>query len=389
MQKEIYLDNSATTKPYSEVIDYINYINSNIYGNPSSLHTKGMEAEKLIKKARETISATLRVSEKEIIFTSGGTESNNLAIKGYLEGNPRRGKHLITTKIEHPSVLEVYKNLNEKGYEIDYVAVDNEGFIKLEMLKILIRQDTALISILYVNNETGTVQKLEEIIKEIKVINRDVVIHVDAVQAYGKFTLHPKRLGIDLLSVSSHKIHGPKGVGALYVNSKIRIKPILLGGGQEALLRSGTENVSGICGFGLASDIIHRNLLQNFSHVEKVKAVFLEKLSEYVDNYDIISNVTSSPFILNIIFNGVRAEVLLHHLEEKNIFVSTGAACSSRKNIHSHVLMALGIEAKKIEGAIRFSFSSHTTVDEILFTLGALKEIVPKIRVKQQLNKKY
>lgn len=382
MEKEIYLDNCATTKPYIEVIEYINYINTNIYGNPSSLHTKGIEAEKLIRKARNSISSSLKASENEVIFTSGGTEANNLAILGFLEANQRKGKHLITTKIEHPSVLEVYKYLSNKGYAIDFLDVDIEGFVNIEKLKALIRPDTSLISIIYVNNETGTIQKLEEVISAIKALKRDIVIHVDSVQAYGKIHIDPKKIGIDLLSISSHKINGPKGVGALYINNKIRIKPIILGGGQEALLRSGTENVSGICGFGLASEIIHKELEQNLLNVKKIKDFFLQNISEYVENYDIISNEASSPYILNIAFNGVKAEVLLHHLEEKKIFVSTGSACSSRKNVHSHVLVALGIAAKKIEGAIRFSFSSNTTIDEILITLKALKEIIPKIRIK-------
>jgi cysteine desulfurase len=361
MHREIYLDNSATTKPYDKVIEYINYINSNIYGNPSSLHTKGIEAEKLIKKARESIALSLKVSEKEVIFTSGGTESNNLAIRGFLEANPRKGKHLITTKIEHPSVLEVYKHLSQKGYEVDFLEVDTEGIIQLEKLKSLIRSDTALISIIYINNETGAIQKLEEVIPIIKALNKEVVIHVDGVQAYGKIDISPKKLGIDLLAISSHKIHGPKGVGALYANKNIKLKPILLGGGQEALLRSGTENVSGICGFGLAAEIINKDLELKLSNVKKIKSFFLNNLINYVENYDIISSDTALPYILNITFEGLRAEVLLHHLEEKNIFVSTGSACSSRKNVYSHVLSALGLDPRKIEGAIRFSFSANNT----------------------------
>jgi cysteine desulfurase len=384
MHREIYLDNSATTKPYDKVIEYINYINSNIYGNPSSLHTKGIEAEKLIKKARESIALSLKVSEKEVIFTSGGTESNNLAIRGFLEANPRKGKHLITTKIEHPSVLEVYKHLSQKGYEVDFLEVDTEGIIQLEKLKSLIRSDTALISIIYINNETGAIQKLEEVIPIIKALNKEVVIHVDGVQAYGKIDISPKKLGIDLLAISSHKIHGPKGVGALYANKNIKLKPILLGGGQEALLRSGTENVSGICGFGLAAEIINKDLELKLSNVKKIKSFFLNNLINYVENYDIISSDTALPYILNIAFEGLRAEVLLHHLEEKNIFVSTGAACSSRKNVYSHVLSALGLDPRKIEGAIRFSFSANNTEDDISETLKALKEIVPKIKMKKR-----
>lgn len=387
MQQEIYLDNSATTKPYFEVAEYIHHINHNIYGNPSSLHKKGIEAEKLIKKAREAISQTLKVSDKEIIYTSGGTEANNLAILGYLEANPRKGKHIITTEIEHPSVLEVYKNLSQKGYEVDYLPVDPQGYIKLEHLKTVIRPDTSMVSIIYVNNETGVIQPIGEISKIIKACNKETVLHVDGVQAYGKLALYPKTMGIDLLSFSSHKIHGPKGVGALYITKNVRIKPILQGGGQEALLRSGTENVSGICGFGLAAEIITKNLSEQEAHVKRLKYIFLEKLSEISSNYDMISTDEALPNILSISFSGIKAEVLLHHLEERNIFVSTGSACSSRKKLHSHVLKAMGIAPKKIEGTLRFSFSPFNTEEEMRVTVEAIKEILPKITVKSFKNR--
>lgn len=382
MDREIYLDNSATTKPYDEVVEYIGNINKNIYGNPSSLHRKGIEAEKLIKRARETIAGDLHVDTKEVYFTSGGTESNNLAIRGYLEANPRNGKHIITTAIEHPSVLEVFKYLAENGYRVDYIRVDKDGRIDMGDLQGKISGETSLISLIYVNNEVGTVQPVEEVVKLKNTVKKDICVHVDAVQAYGKMMILPYKAGIDMMSVSSHKIHGPKGVGALYVNKAVRIKPVIFGGGQEALIRSGTENVAGICGFGLASEIVFKSLSGNVEKVSWLKALFKEKLKERFEDVRIISPENSSPFILNISFERLRSEVLLHHLEEKNIYVSTGSACSSRKNIRSHVLHAMNVEPSVIDGAIRISFSAFNDEADVLDTIEALTTIVPKIQFK-------
>lgn len=383
MYREIYLDNSATTRPFDEVVDYMSDINRNMYGNPSSMHTKGIEAEKLVKKARESIAVTLGADSREIYFTSGGTESNNLAIRGYLEANPRKGNHIITTAIEHPSVLEVFKHLATKGYRVDTIDVDAHGRIDLEQLKSKISKETALLSIIYVNNEIGAIQPIEEIVRIKNAINRETVLHMDGVQAYGKLAISPKKLGIDMMSVSSHKIHGPKGVGAVYVDKGVKIKPIVFGGGQESLLRSGTENVSGICGFGLAAEMIIKNINENDHKVSGLKQLFLEKLEDKVEDFKVLSTGQSLPYILNISFANLKSEVLLHHLEEKNIFVSTGSACSSRKNIHSHVLKAIGLEGKYIEGAVRFSFSSFNTEEDVNVTVEALKEIIPKIQIKR------
>lgn len=378
----VYLDNSATTRPLDEVIDYMNDINRNTYGNPSSLHNMGMDAEKLIKKAREAVAGSLSVEPREIYFTSGGTESNNLAIRGFLNANPRRGKHLVTTKIEHPSVLEVYKYLEEQGFEVSYLDVGRSGIIDLDMLDKSIREDTSLISVILVNNEIGTIQPIEEIVKIRNRKNRSCAIHLDAVQAYGKIRIFPKKLDVDMLSISSHKIHGPKGVGALYVNRNIRLKPVLFGGGQETGLRSGTENVPGICGFGLAAEFAFKRLDENYERVKGLKQYFISRISDYVENYSINSGEASLPYIINISFPGVRSEVLLHHLEERKIYVSTGSACSSRKNIHSHVLKAIGLCKPEIEGAIRLSLSGFNNESEIDEVLKALKDIVPRIRVK-------
>lgn len=380
MESEIYFDNSATTRPFDDVINYMTFINGSVYGNPSSLHKKGIEAERQIKKARLLISQSLGADEKEVYFTSGGTESNNLAIRGYLEANPRKGNNIITTAVEHPSTLEVFKYLQGAGYKVDYIGVDKSGAVNIDELKGKITENTALISVILVNNEVGTIQRIEEVVKARNAVSKGIALHVDAVQAYGKMKISPQKSGIDLMSVSSHKIHGPKGVGALYVNKAVRLKPILYGGGQESLIRSGTENISGICGFGLASEIVFCNIEDSQRKVCDIKRLFIEELDSKLDDIRIISPDNSSPYILNVSFRGVKAEVLLHHLEEKNIFVSTGSACSSRKNIHSHVLKAMGIDLREIEGAVRFSFSSFNNEDQVLYTIDALRSIVPKIR---------
>lgn len=380
MYREIYFDNSATTRPFEEVADFMREVTLNSFGNPSSLHRKGIEAEKLVLKARERIAVSLGVETREIIFTSGGTESNNLAIRGYLEANPRKGKRILTTGIEHPSVLEVYKYLSLHGYEIDYINVDKTGIIDLNDLESKIDCNTALISIISVNNEAGTIQPIEDIVKIRNSRNKDAVLHSDAVQGYGKIGLLPKKTGVDMLSLSSHKIHGPKGVGAIYINKSLKIKPVVFGGGQENMLRSGTENVPGICGFGLASEIIFKNINENTCKIKKMKNFFIEQLAGSFDNTRINSPENSSPYILNASFRGVKSEVLLHHLEERNIYVSTGSACSSRKNIHSHVLKAMKLDTADIDGAIRFSFSSFNEMADVEETMLALKEILPKLK---------
>lgn len=389
MQRDIYLDNSATTRQYDEVTILMNDAAANIYGNPSSLHKKGIEAEKLIKNARETIAASLGAEPKEIIFTSGGTESNNLAIRGYLDANPRKGKHILTSQIEHPSVLEVYRHLEELGYCVDYIGVDETGRLKLKELRDKLNQETALISLIFVNNETGTIQQFEEISAIRDSINPQTVIHADAVQAYGKMAINPTKAGIELMSMSSHKIHGPKGVGALYSSKKLRLKPLFFGGGQEAQLRSGTENVPGIAGFGLASRLTFERLGKSSECVHALKNAFIKMLTESDVEHRIISPSDASPYILNVAFDDVKSEVLLHHLEQKGIFVSTGSACSSHKNTRSHVLSAMDIPPQAIDGSIRFSFSGFNTLDEVNTTVESIKEIIPIIEIhkKQKLRR--
>ena len=382
MNREIYLDNSATTKPYDEVVQYIYEVSKNFYGNPSSMHTKGIEAENLVKRARVQIADALKVDLKEICFTSGGTEANNLAIMGFLKANPRLGKHIVTSEIEHPSVLEVYKKLSTEGYKVDYIPVDSDGIIKLDALKEVLNSDTALMSFIHTNNETGSVQPIEEINKLRKTICPTAALHVDAVQAFGKTCIYPKSNNIDLLSFSSHKIHGPKGIGSLYIKKGIKVKPILIGGGQETSLRSGTENVPGICGFGLAAEKIFSNIDQNYSQVNTLREHFVLKIKECFEHAVINSPEHALPYIINVSFPNLKSEVLLHHLEQKNIFVSTGSACSSHKNSNSHVLKAMGVSPKYIDGAIRFSLSASNTINDMDDTINALKEIIPVISIK-------
>lgn len=383
MKQVIYFDNSATTKPYDEVVRHMADVAANTYGNPSSMHTLGIEAERLVKSAREILARCLDADPREIYFTSGGTESNNTAVRGYLEANPRRGRHIITTAVEHPSVLEVFRTLEKQGFKVDWLSVDSEGRIRPDELGAKINRETALISLILVNNETGTIQPLEEVIALRNRINKDTAIHVDAVQAFGKLRLSPSKAGVELMSVSSHKIHGPKGVGALYASRSVRLKPLLYGGGQEALMRSGTENVPGISGFGLAADMTFKKLDDSGVKVAGLKREFIRGLEKSGLDFKTVTPEKASPYILNAAFRGVKAEVLLHHLEERKIFVSTGSACSSRKNVRSHVLNAMGVAPGLIDGAIRFSFSAFNTEDEVETTIRELADIVPKIRIKR------
>ena len=384
MLQEIYFDNSATTRQFDEVTKLMADVARNTYGNPSSLHTKGIEAERLIISARETIANLLGAKPQEIYFTSGGTESNNLAIRGFLDANPRLGKHIITTQIEHPSVLEVYRQLEKQGYDVDYIGVDKEGLLDINQLREKLKSETALISIILVNNETGVIQQIDQIAAVRDDINMKTVIHVDAVQAYGKISIRPEKAGIGLMSVSSHKIHGPKGLGALYVSRGIKLNPLFYGGGQESLLRSGTENVPGIAGFGLASKLTFEQLEDNYAKVVMLKGLFIDRLKSTSLDYHVLSPEGSSAYILSIAFEDVKAEVLLHHLEQKGIYVSTGSACSSRRNSKSHVLTALNLPSGIIDGTIRFSFSIFNTEEEVIKAVHTLDEIIPAIDINRR-----
>ncbi|HEY8500141.1 MAG TPA: cysteine desulfurase family protein [Clostridia bacterium] len=382
MPETIYFDNSATTKIYPEVLNEMNRIYSSFFGNPSSLHRLGSEAEKFLSQSREIIARTLRVSPYEIFFTSGGTESNNWAIKGVARANIRRGKHLITSGAEHPSVLECFNYLKSEGFSAEISGTDKSGLLDIENFIEKINDDTTIASFILVNNETGAVQKAEELIAAIRAKNPKTVIHIDAVQAYGKIPLNLKKTDADVVSLSAHKIHGPKGCGALYIKENTRIIPILHGGGQENKYRSGTENVPAIWGFATAAKIIHENIDKNRDIIRRLKSIVISELDKFFGSggYFVNSPPDAYEGILNISFPNVKAQVLMQHLEADSIIVSTGSACSSRKNVQSHVLAAMNLPRERTEGAIRVSFSGMNTEDETLTFAKALKEIVPKIR---------
>ena len=378
---QAYLDNSATTVCEPGVVEKVVQMMSVIYGNPSAMHNKGVEAENYIKEAKEIIAKTMKVQEKELIFTSGGTESNNLAIMGCAAANHRMGKHLITTKIEHPSVGNVMKHMEEEGFEVTYLPVDENGIVKLDKLKEALRPDTMLVSVMYVNNEIGAVQPIEEIGKIVKANNKATLFHVDAIQGYGKYRIYPKKMGIDLLSVSGHKIHGPKGVGFLYCDSKVKIKPIIFGGGQQKDLRSGTENVPGIVGLAEAAKEIYADFEEKIQHLYEVKEYFVEKVTELEGTkINGLTGKESAPHVVSVSFPGIRSEVLLHSLEDKEIYASAGSACSSNKPAVSATLKAINAPKEHLDSTLRFSFSVHTTKEEIDYCIEVLKGLLPMLR---------
>lgn len=380
---EAYLDNAATTRAFDSVKDIMVETLSIDYGNPSSKHLKGVEAERYIRDARDVISKRLKVEPKEIIFTSGGTESNNMALIGTALANKRSGTHIITTRMEHPSVHNPLIFLEENGFQVTYISVDQYGNVILEELINAIREDTILVSIMYVNNEIGSVQKISEISKAIKAKRDSIVFHVDAIQAFGKYNIYPKREGIDLLSVSGHKIHGPKGIGFLYVKDKIKIKPILFGGGQQKGMRSGTENVPAIAGLGQAVKEMYENHDEKIEKLYHIKKTFIEKVTQIEGTTinGIGDNLKdSAPHIVSVSFEGIRSEVLLHALEEKGVYVSSGSACSSNHPALSGTLKAIGVREDLLDSTLRFSFSVNTNMDEIQYAVDKLKELVPVLR---------
>lgn len=378
---ECYFDNSATTRCFDSVAEVVNKVMLTDYGNPSSLHTKGVEAEKYVRYAKEQIAKSLKVNEKEIFFTSGGTESDNLALIGVAQANYRAGRHLITTAVEHPAILQAMKYLEQQGFEVTYLPVDENGRIRLSDLEKAMTSGTILVSIMHTNNEIGSVMPIAEAGALIKRINPNTLFHVDAVQGYGKRHIYPKRMAIDLLSVSSHKIHGPKGIGFLYINEKVKIKPITYGGGQQGGMRSGTENVPGIAGMGKAVEEIHQNLDADIDRMYELKEYFVSRVSELPDvKVNGLTGRDSAPHVVSVSVRGVRAEVLLHELESHGIYISAGSACSSHKPTPSATLQAIGVEKELLGSTIRFSFSVFTTKEELDYALDVMEEIVPRLR---------
>lgn len=377
----VYLDNAATTKPYDSVKNIMINTLEEDFGNPSSLHSKGVAAEHYVREAREMIASSLKAEPKEIIFTSGGTESNNMALIGGALANKRAGKHIITTKMEHASVHNPLIYLESLGFRVTYLSVDKNGLVQIKELLDAICEETILISIMYVNNEIGAVQDIQAITKAIKEKKKDILVHVDAIQAFGKYKIYPKKMGIDLLSVSAHKIHGPKGVGFLYIRDKVKITPIIYGGEQQKGMRSGTENVPGIAGMGQAVKEIYTNHSEMVEQLYKWKGYLIEQLEDVTINglHDIPIEKTA-PHIISVSFGGVRSEVLLHALAQKGVYVSAGSACSSNHPQISGTLQAIGVSKDLLDSTLRFSLSSFTTKEELDYTVECLKEILPMLR---------
>lgn len=378
---EVYFDNSATTRCYDSVKDIVVKAMTEDFGNPSAMHLKGVEAEKYIKSSAESLARLLKVQEKEILFTSGGTESDNLALIGAAFANKRSGNHIITTSVEHPAVSQPALFLQEQGFEVTYLPVDSRGVVKMDALKAVLREDTILVSVMYVNNEVGAVMPVEEIAALVHEKSPKALFHVDAIQAFGKYRIYPKKMGIDLLSVSGHKIHGPKGVGFLYINEKAKIQPQILGGGQQGGMRSGTDNVPGIAGLGAAAVEIYKNLEENVENMYRLKEHIgqgLEKIGDIrINGMDLREG---APQILSISVMGVRSEVLLHSLEERGIYVSAGSACSSHKRKPSATLAAMGMSKDQIESTVRLSFCEENTIEEADYFLQVMGELVPILR---------
>lgn len=378
---EVYLDNSATTKCYDNVREIVGKVMCEDYGNPSSMHKKGVDAEKYVRESKEIFAKLLKVQEKEIFFTSGGTESDNLALIGCARANHRAGKHLITSSIEHPAILNTMRYLEEEGFRVTYLPVDKDGRVKLDALKKALCEETILVSIMYVNNEVGSVQPIEEAVQIVKKYNPRILFHVDAVQGFGKYRIHPKKIGADLLSVSGHKIHGPKGTGVLYINEKVKIKPIVFGGEQQKNVRSGTENVPGIAGIGLAAKEIYKDFDAKISKMRELKDYFIKGVKQ-IEKTAIHGRVdeTSAPHIISVGFAGIRSEVLLHTLEDKGIYVSSGSACASNHPAISGVLKGIGAGTEYLDATLRFSLSEFTTKEEIDYVLESLYNCVPMLR---------
>lgn len=378
---QAYLDNSATTRCSKRATDLMVKLLTEDFGNPSSMHMKGVEAERYIKEAKEKIAKTLKIDEKEIVFTSGGTESNNMALIGAALANKRAGNHIITTSIEHASVSATMAYLEELGFKVTYLKVDADGIISLEELKEAVTDETILVSLMMVNNEMGAVEPIEEAAKVIKAKNPKTLVHVDAIQAYGKYRIYPKKIGVDLLSVSGHKIHAPKGTGFLFIRDKVKVKPLIYGGGQQKGMRSGTENVPGVAALAEAAVEVYENFDAKIDHLYALKTRFIEGLQD-IDGVTVNGKTgrDSAPQIVSVSIEGVRSEVMLHTLEDRGIYVSAGSACSSNKPAVSSTLTAIGLKKNLLDSTIRFSFCVNTTEEEIDYALSVMHEVIPMLQ---------
>lgn len=380
---QVYLDNAASTRVSKPVIELINKAMDEDYANPSAKHLKGMEAEKYLKEAAAKIAKTMKVSEKEIVFTSGGTESNNMALIGAAMARQRYGKHIISTAIEHSAVHQVLVHLADLGFEYSILKVDEKGQISLEELKSLLRADTILVSVMYVNNEIGAVQDIKAIADIVHGYNKDIYMHTDAIQAYGKFKIFPKKEGIDLLSVSAHKLHGPKGSGFLYIDERVNIKPIIYGGGQQRGLRSGTLNIPGIAGLGEAAKEAYEDFDKEVEYIYSLRDYLIDEITKLNDEGIKLNSekgVKFAPHVLSVSISGVRAEVLLHAMEERGIYIASGSACSSNHPGLSGTLKGIGLKEEFLSSTVRVSFSKYNNKEELDFFLANLKELIPQLR---------
>lgn len=378
---EAYFDNSATTKVFDDVKDAVINAMTVDYGNAAARHKKGVEAEQLIKEAKKEIADSLKVREKEILFTSGGTESNNMALIGTALANQRAGKHLITTAVEHPSIYQTAAFLEELGFEITFLPVNEYGLICPDDLEAAVREDTILVSVMYVNNEIGAVEPVEQLSHLVKQKNPNTLFHTDAIQAYGKYQIRPKKQGIDLLSVSAHKLHGPKGIGFLYLCEGVKIRPVLFGGGQQKGLRSGTENVPGCAGFGAAVKEIYKDHEARVEHLYILREQLIEGLLALpgvtINGY---RDRRNAPQIVSASFEGIKSEVLLHALEDRGIYVSSGSACSSHHPGVSGTLKGIGLSRELLDSTLRFSFGALNTGAEVDYCISQLTELLPFLR---------
>ena len=380
---QVYLDNAASTRVSKPVIELMNKAMDEDYANPSAKHLKGMEAEKYLKEAAAKIAKTMKVSEKELVFTSGGTESNNMALIGAAMARQRYGKHIISTAIEHSAVHQVLVHLADLGFEYSILKVDEKGQISLEELKSLLRADTILVSVMYVNNEIGAVQDIKAIADIVHGYNKDIYMHTDAIQAYGKFKIFPKKEGIDLLSVSAHKLHGPKGSGFLYIDERVNIKPIIYGGGQQRGLRSGTLNIPGIAGLGEAAKEAYEDFDKEVEYICGLRDYLIDEITKLNDEGIKLNSekgLKFAPHVLSISISGVRAEVLLHAMEERGIYIASGSACSSNHPGLSGTLKGIGLKEEFLSSTVRVSFSKYNNKKELDFFLANLKELIPQLR---------
>ncbi|RXT13536.1 cysteine desulfurase family protein [Ammoniphilus sp. CFH 90114] len=374
----IYFDNGATTAPHPEVVETMRSVLQNYYGNPSSLHHLGVESEKILNQSRQLAAKFLGVQPGEVVFTSGATESNNMAIKGIAFRYQNRGKHIVTTAIEHPAVYDVCKQLEEFGFELTVLPVNQEGVVNLEDLESAIRSDTVLVSVMHVNNEVGSVQPLAEIGRILKKYPK-LFFHVDAVQGFGKLPVDPRGWGADLVSLSAHKFHGPKGTGLLYVRKGVDLYPLMVGGGQEGGLRSGTENLAGIVGMVKAMRLAKESMESNSQALLAMRDRLWESLNEWEGCFMNTPRI-GAPHIVNISLPGLKSEVILHALEDQFVYVSTKSACSSKIDRPSRVLMAMNLGEARASSSLRLSLSYMNTMSEVEKFLMIFHDVVPRLK---------